>query len=125
MTKRRTYKWRYTKSVLKRLLRNTRQNALVGKLRAVDPQLVYGGLIAYAQPRRKANGEPWNAPGWAKHAFVEIFGSWPRNQDHRANPATPDWLIGLIAEWAAGRKRPRRVPLFERRELSAPNGDRP
>ena len=47
----------------------------------LEPKRVYGGLLWHA-------GEQKWKPGWAWHAFKEIYGTWPRAQD-RGPPTRP------------------------------------
>jgi hypothetical protein len=85
--------------IIRRIVRQWRQDRLLLRLHQAGQRDVYAGLLAYA----KAKG--WK-PGWAYFAFLEIFGAEPRPQDRRAEPKTlPDFLI---EEWAARRKRPQR-----------------
>jgi hypothetical protein len=109
----RDYSWRYGKSVVDGLVRDARRDEVLEALSAAGPQAVYAGLLAYALPKKKANGQPWNVSGWCAHAFLEIFGAWPRSQDRSVKPQPlPNFLI---EEWVAGRKhkaRPRQPDLF-------------
>ena len=94
-------------AVINGLVRGARRDELLLQICAAGQRAVHAGLLAYALPRRKANGEPWNAPGWAKRASIEIFGAEPRPQDRRVAPQPlPNFLI---EEWVAGRKKPRRI----------------
>ena len=79
----REYTWRFTKSVFKRLVRNTHRNEMLEQLHTAGRAAVYAGLVAYARSRTKRNGEKWDAAGWAGNAFEEIFGDWPRRPDRR------------------------------------------
>jgi hypothetical protein len=101
------------------LVRNTQRNArrheVVEKLSAIEPKIVYGGLLHHAISRG------WKT-GSAFYAFEEIFSAPPRPQDRRVEPTplpAPD--DSLIAEWFAlrpkkkSRKRKPRphLPLFQ------------
>ena len=57
------------------------------------PAAVYGGLLHYASRRAKPDGQPWNAVGWTRNSFSEIFGNWPRPQDRIEPKPLPDFLI--------------------------------
>jgi hypothetical protein len=87
---------------VRKSIRNTRQHArdeITVRLLAIDPpSRVYAGLLAYAMHKG------WQ-PGWASHAFKEIFGDWPHAQDR-----VPAMILGnfLIEEWAATRKQPQK-----------------
>lgn len=101
----RTYSWRFAKAVFNSLPRDARRNEVLEELLGAGPRAVYAGLLMYA---RKKNYNP----GWAAHAFREIYGTWPRPQDRRVEPEENF----LIDEWASGRKR---------RRPSAPGGVMP
>jgi hypothetical protein len=85
-----------------RVERRWRRDAILHQLWDLGPAAVYGGLLHYATGRTKPNGQPWDAPGWAKHAFKEIYGVEPRPRDRAGPKALPDFLI---EKWVAGRKR--------------------
>jgi hypothetical protein len=101
------YSWRFAKAVANSLPRDARRNEVLEELLGTGPRSVYAGLLMYARTKK------YN-PGWAAHAFKEIYGTWPRPQDRRVEPqALPNFLI---EEWAARRKRkprPRPLPLFQ------------
>jgi hypothetical protein len=100
--KERNYSWRFAKSVADSLPRDARRNEVVQELLGTGPRAVYAGLLMYAQTHHKRDGSPYD-PGWAAHAFREIYGTWPRSQDRNVEPkALPNYLI---EEWTAGRKR--------------------
>jgi hypothetical protein len=99
----REYSWRFAKAVFSGLVKDARRNEVLQELLGTGPRAVYAGLLMYAQVKNYD-------PGWAAHAFREIYGTWPRPQDRKVEPkALPNFLI---EEWAAGRKRkPRQQPL--------------
>jgi hypothetical protein len=98
MKRRKQYSWRYAVAVSGGLVRAARHNELLGEILKAGPAATYAGLLHYAQAKN------YNA-GWAAHSFREIFGTWPRPQDRKAEPmALPDFLI---EEWAARRERRR------------------
>jgi hypothetical protein len=75
--------------------RELANEALLGNIRALGPQLVYGGLLWYSQMHG------WKR-GWAYYAFKEIFGTPPRPQDQ----GEPICIIGTdLEEWCSRRKR--------------------
>jgi hypothetical protein len=85
--------------IVRRIENRWRRAATLDRLYDAGPAATYAGLLHYAQTKN------YN-PGWAAHSFREIFGTWPRPQDRKAEAtAPPDFLI---EEWAARRKRPQR-----------------
>ena len=98
MKPRKQYSWRHTVAVSNGLVRAARRNELLGEMLKAGPAATYSGLLHYAQAKN------YN-PGWAAHSFKEIFGTWPRPQDRKAEPTPlPNFLID---EWAASHKRRR------------------
>jgi hypothetical protein len=87
---------------INRVERRWRRAAILDRLYDAGPAAVYGGLLHYATGRTKPNGQPWNAVGWSKFAFKEIFGVEPRPIDRVKPKPLPDFLI---EQWAADRKR--------------------
>lgn len=86
----------FPKAVSGGLVRDARRNEVLEELLGTGPSAVYAGLLMYGRTRNYD-------PGWAAHAFREIYGTWPRPQDRRVEPkALPNFLV---EEWAAGRKR--------------------
>jgi len=89
-----------------RVERRWRRNAILDRLYDAGPAAVYAGLLHYATGQTKPDGTPWNAVGWTRHAFEEIFGARPRPMDRVESKPLPDFLI---EKWAAMRKpKPRR-----------------
>jgi hypothetical protein len=98
MKPRKQYSWRYAVAVSNGLVHAARHNELLGDMLKAGPAATYAGLLHYAQAKN------YN-PGWAAHSFKEIFGTWPRPQDRKAEPTPlPNFLID---EWAASHKRRR------------------
>jgi hypothetical protein len=93
---------RYDRAI-KRLERRWRRNAMLQHLHVAGRTVVYAGLLHYARGQRKPNGRPWNVAGWARHAFEEIFGDWPRQRDYGPPQANP-----LIEEWVTLRPKRKR-----------------
>jgi hypothetical protein len=92
----REYSWRFAKAVSTGLVRNARRNEVLEELLGTGPRAVYAGLLMFEWTKNYK-------PGWAAHAFREIYGVWPQSQDRKVEPkALPNFLI---EEWAAGRKR--------------------
>jgi len=105
------YKWRFAKAMFDGLVKDARRNEVLQELLGTGPRAVYAGLLMYAQVQKYD-------PGWAAHAFREIYGTWPRSSDRKVEPkGLPNFLI---EEWAAGRKRKPRMqplPLFQPRRI--------
>lgn len=93
------------------MARDLRRKEVTVRLLALGPERVFAGLRAYAF------GRQWK-PGWAAHAFKEIFGAWPRREDRYDPPETLEGFI--VEEWLAVRKKPQRIkaaksaPLIDR-----------
>ena len=72
-----------------------------GKLEALfaaGQAAVYAGLLHYATGRVKRDGTPYNARGWARYRFLDIFGTEPSAEHCALDPAPlPDCC--LIQEW--------------------------
>ena len=84
--------------IIRRIERRWQRAATLNRLYDAGPAATYAGLLHYAQAKN------YN-PGWAAHSFKEIFGTWPRPQDRKAEPTPlPNFLID---EWAASHKRRR------------------
>ena len=97
MTRRREYKWRFTRAAFNGLVRDAQRNELIEKLSAAGPRAVYCGCLDFA-----IRSGSQKAAGYAAHLFREIFGAWPRSCDRGTPAALPNFLI---EEWVAGRKR--------------------
>jgi len=78
---------------INRIERRWRRAAILERLYDAGPAAVYGGLLHYASRRAKPDGQPWNAVGWTRNSFSEIFGNWPRPQDRIEPKPLPDFLI--------------------------------
>ena len=87
---------------INRIERRWRRAATLERLYDAGPAAVYGGLLHYATGQTKPDGQPWDAVGWTRHSFREIFGTWPRPIDRVEPKPLPDFLI---ERWAAERKR--------------------
>ena len=111
------YSWRFAKAVFNSLPRDARRNEVLEELLGTGPRAVFGGLLWHAQSKN------YN-PGWAAHAFKEIFGIWPRQEDRTEAATLPG---DLIEQWAAQRKPSTKIrkqkpaPLVDR--MSAPEVD--
>jgi len=101
MTRRRAYKWRFTKTVFKGLVRKAQLDAerdeLLVKLSAAAPRAVYCSCLDFA-----IRSGSQKAAGYAAHLFLEIFGAWPRSCDRGPPAPLPDFLI---EQWVALRKK--------------------
>ncbi len=90
---------------INRIERRAHRAAALHRLWDLGPAAVYSGLLHYATGRTKANGQPWDAVGWSKHAFEEIFGARPRPQDRNVEPQSNP----AVNEWASVRRhKPKR-----------------
>jgi hypothetical protein len=69
---------------------------------------------------KHAESRGWK-PGWAAHAFKEIFGVWPRREDRGELVQIED---SLIERWVSGRPKKKRIakpaPLLEAIEVPKP-----
>jgi hypothetical protein len=81
--------------------REARQLELKVEFSKAGPRAVYCGLRYYRLHRG------WK-PGWERHAFKEIFGTYPRLDDYGPPTQLPGFFI---EEWVAARPKPKgRIP---------------
>jgi hypothetical protein len=77
-------------AVINGLVRGAQRDEIALKICAAGPRAVYAALLYHAQIKN-------HDLGWAKHAFREVFGGWPRPRGRVAPAPLPDQL--LIETW--------------------------
>ena len=97
MTRRKKYRWRFTKATFNGLVRDAERSALLEKLSAAGPRAAYCDCLNFT-----IRSGSQKATGYAAHLFLDLFGAWPRDQDRGPPAPLP---IYLIDDWVALRKR--------------------
>jgi hypothetical protein len=97
MTRRKKYRWRFTKVTFNGLVRDAERNALLDKLRAAGPRTTYCDCLNFT-----IRSGSQKATKYAAVLFEKIFGDWPRPCDCGPPAPLPNYLID---EWVALRKR--------------------
>ena len=85
--------------IIRRITRQGRHDRVLLRLHRAGPADVYADLLAYARVRSFS-------PGWAYYAFLEIFGTEPRDVGlQRQNIKPKNRPSNAVMEWATTCKR--------------------
>lgn len=96
---------------LNSIARQVQHDALLTEVLSLGRKAVYGQLLWYTNERG------FN-PGWAAHAFKEIYSTWPRSQD-RCAPICA--IGGPVEQWVALRPKKPRKKTAQRLEATEPH----